>query len=163
MKNRNLKISSNIWQQTPPEFFLSNQVTRVRQPMVFQTKDSNHSKIKYTSICHLCHTSFINSETTALLHLTSFTEGVRFQLPQTTIAHRTFETNSSFQVEQRTTRRLYFLFFKSFLLALTKLSFWGGDWALSYHSLKFRQFPDIFYVLRRSATREATRIYHVYN
>ena len=76
MKNRNLKISSNIWQQTPPEFFLSNQVTRVRQPMVFQTKDSNHSKIKYTSICHLCHTSFINSETTALLHLTSFTEDV---------------------------------------------------------------------------------------
>ena len=26
---------------------------------------------------------------------------------------------------------------------LTKLSFWQQDWALGYHSMKFRQFPDI--------------------
>ena len=36
-----------------------------------------------------------------------------------------------------------FLFFKSFLLVLTKLSFWLGDWALGYHSMMFRQFPGI--------------------
>ena len=28
-KNRNLKVSSNIWQQISPEFFLSNEATRV--------------------------------------------------------------------------------------------------------------------------------------
>ena len=28
---------------------------------------------------------------------------------------------------------------------LAKLSFWQGDWALGYHSMKFRQVPDIFY------------------
>ena len=50
------------------------------------------------------------------------------------ITHKIFETNSSF----------HFLFFKSFLLVLTKLSFWQGEWALGYHSMKFRQFPDIF-------------------
>ena len=41
----------------------------------FKTKDSRHSKIKYTYIIYII-TSFINSETTALLHLTSFTEEV---------------------------------------------------------------------------------------
>ena len=40
-----------------------------------KTKDSRHSKIKDTFIIRIL-TSFINSETTALLHLTSFTEGV---------------------------------------------------------------------------------------
>ena len=34
-------------------------------------------------------------------------------------------------------------FFKRFLLVLTKFSFWQGDWALGYHSMKFRHFPDI--------------------
>ena len=28
-------------------------------------------------------------------------------------------------------------------LALTGLSFWRGNWALGYHSMGFRQFPDI--------------------
>ena len=32
-----------------------------------------------------------------------------------------------------------FLFFKSFLLVLTK--FWQDDWALRYHSMAFRHFP----------------------
>ena len=41
----------------------------------FKTKNSRHSKIKYTYIIYII-TSFINSETTALLHLTSFTEDV---------------------------------------------------------------------------------------
>ena len=31
----------------------------------------------------------------------------------------------------------------SSLLVLMKLSFWRGDWALGYHSMEFRQFPDI--------------------
>ena len=41
----------------------------------FKTKDSRHNKIKYTCIIYII-TSFINSETTALLHLTSFTKDV---------------------------------------------------------------------------------------
>ena len=44
-------------------------------PKCFKTKDSRHSKTKYTYIIYII-TSFINSETTALLHLTSFTEDV---------------------------------------------------------------------------------------
>ena len=41
----------------------------------FKTKVSRHSKIKYTYIIYII-ISFINSETTALLHLTSLTEDV---------------------------------------------------------------------------------------
>ena len=33
--------------------------------------------------------------------------------------------------------------FRSFLLVLTKLSFWQGGWALGYHSVGFRHFPDV--------------------
>ena len=33
-------------------------------------------------------------------------------------------------------------FFQEFLPVLTKLSFWQGDWALGYHSINFRHFPD---------------------
>ena len=60
---------------------------------------------------------------------------------QTTITHKISETNSSFHVKQRTTEKSRF--FKSFLLVLTKLPFWQGDWALGYHSMKFRQFLNI--------------------
>ena len=41
----------------------------------FKTQDSRHSKIKYTYIIYII-TSFTNSETTAFLQLTSFTEDV---------------------------------------------------------------------------------------
>ena len=51
--------------------------------------------------------------------------------------------NSIFQVKQRTTRKVSFLFFNSFLLISTKLSFWQGDWTLGCDSKKFRHFPDI--------------------
>ena len=34
-------------------------------------------------------------------------------------------------------------FLKSVLLVLTKFSFWQGDWAIGYHSMKFRHFSDI--------------------
>ena len=52
--------------------------------------------------------------------------------------------NPSFHVKQRTTGKVDFLFFKSFFFVLlTKPSFCQGDWALGYHSMKCRQFPDI--------------------
>ena len=34
-------------------------------------------------------------------------------------------------------------FSRVFLLALRKPSIWQGDWALAYHSMGFRHFPDI--------------------
>ena len=34
-------------------------------------------------------------------------------------------------------------YFKSSLLVLARFSFWRGDWALRYHSMEFRKFPDI--------------------
>ena len=55
-----------------------------------------------------------------------------------TIIHTTFETNSSFHAKKRTTGKVYFLFFKGSLLALTKLSFWQEDWGLgNYYSINF--------------------------
>ena len=59
------------------------------------------------------------------------------------IIHKIFETNSSFHVKQRTTGNVWFLFFKRFLLVLTKFSFWQEEWVLGYHSMKFRHLPDI--------------------
>ena len=44
-----------------------------------------------------------------------------------TIIHKIFETNSSFHVKQRTTGNIRFLFFRKFMLVLTKLSFWEED------------------------------------
>ena len=60
-----------------------------------------------------------------------------------TIIHKIFETNSSFHVKQYTMRKVLFLFLMSFLLVLTKCSFWQEDWAPGYHSMKFRHFTDI--------------------
>ena len=57
--------------------------------------------------------------------------------------YETSKTNSSFYAKQRTTGKVYFLFFKSFHLVLIKLSFRQGDWVLGYRSMKFRQFPNI--------------------
>ena len=54
-----------------------------------------------------------------------------------------FETNSSFHLKECTTGKVYFPFLKSLLLVLTILSFWQGDLALGYHSMKFRYFCDI--------------------
>ena len=58
-------------------------------------------------------------------------------------SHKVSETNSSIHVKWCTTGKVEFLFFKSFLLVLTKLSFWQGVMALRHHSMKFRQFTDI--------------------
>ena len=41
--------------------------------------------------------------------------------------------------------KVQFLFFKSFLLVITKLSFWRWDWAVGYRPMKFGQYPDISY------------------
>ena len=53
--------------------------------------------------------------------------------------HIIFETKSSFHVKQRTTGKVQFPFFSSFLLALTNISFWDKDWALGYNSIRFFQ------------------------
>ena len=51
-----------------------------------------------------------------------------------TTIHKLLETNSSFYVKQRTTGKVQFLFYSSFLLI--KFSFWVEDWALGYNSMK---------------------------
>ena len=43
-----------------------------------------------------------------------------YKKPSTTTIHKIFETNSSFHVKQRSTGKVQFLFFSSFLLVLTK-------------------------------------------
>ena len=48
-----------------------------------------------------------------------------------------------FLVEYRTTGGVWFIFFKSFLLASTKFSFWRGDWALRYNSVGFGHFAIV--------------------
>ena len=60
-----------------------------------------------------------------------------------TTIHRIFKTNSSFHVKQGTTGKVQFLFFSSFLIVLTKFSFWEEDWALGYNSMELCDFPDI--------------------
>ena len=54
-----------------------------------------------------------------------------------TIIHKIFETNSRFHVKKRAMEKAFFVFFRSFLLVLTKFSFWQEDWALAYHSMTF--------------------------
>ena len=44
-----------------------------------------------------------------------------------TIIHKIRETNSSFDVKQRTMGKVQFLFCSSFKLILTKCSFWKED------------------------------------
>ena len=57
---------------------------------------------------------------------------------------KAFETNSSFHVRQCNTGKVQFLFFKSFLLVLAKVSVWEGDWELGYNSMEFWKFPHFF-------------------
>ena len=58
-----------------------------------------------------------------------------------------FEANSSFRVKQRTTGKVRFLFARSFLLVLTKFSFWE-DWSRGYKSMKFWDFSDLSWFLK---------------
>ena len=48
-------------------------------------------------------------------------------IKQTTIIHKTFWTNSSFHKKYRATGKVQFLFFRRFLLVLTKCSFREKD------------------------------------
>ena len=56
---------------------------------------------------------------------------------QVTIIHKVLETNSSFHVKEGTTGKVQFLFFRKFLLLLTKFSFWEEDRGLGNNSVKF--------------------------
>ena len=57
------------------------------------------------------------------------------------ITHKISETNSNFQLKWRTTRKISI--FQEFSSSINKLSFWQRGWTLGYHSVRFRQFPDI--------------------
>ena len=59
-----------------------------------------------------------------------------------TIIHKIFEANSTFHVKWRPMGKVWFPFFKGFLLVLTRLRFWQGDWAPGYHSMGIWDFPD---------------------
>ena len=62
------------------------------------------------------------------------------------VARGVFGAGCSFRVGWRAAGGggvVKFLFFDGFLLVLVGVSFWSGDWALGYHSLDFRHFPDI--------------------
>ena len=59
------------------------------------------------------------------------------------ITHKVTETNSTFHMEWHIAGKVEFLCVKSFILILTKLSFWQGDWALGFHSMELRQFPGV--------------------
>ena len=39
--------------------------------------------------------------------------------------------------------KVQLLFFGAFLLVLPKFSHWKGEWALGYHFMEFRHFPNI--------------------
>ena len=58
------------------------------------------------------------------------------------ITHKIFEINCSFHVKQGAAAKVLFLVFKSFLQVLTKLSFWQEDWALGYHCMQLKKYPD---------------------
>ena len=64
-------------------------------------------------------------------------------LSKPTIIHKMFETNSCFPVKVCTMRKVQFLFFKRFLLILTKFSFQMEDLAPGNNSITFSDFHDI--------------------
>ena len=55
-----------------------------------------------------------------------------------TIRDKTFETNSSFYMKQRTMVKCSISIFKEFCDSKGKSSFWGEDCALGYNSMKYR-------------------------
>ena len=65
------------------------------------------------------------------------------KLSRQTSRLRIFETNFSFDVKQHTTEKIKSLFLVALLLVRTKFLFWHGVLALSSHSIKFRDFPNI--------------------
>ena len=59
-----------------------------------------------------------------------------------TIIHKIFVTNSGFHVEQHTTGKVQFLFFRRFLLVLAKVSLMKDDLAPGNCSMKLLIFPN---------------------
>ena len=53
-----------------------------------------------------------------------------------------------------------FPFSRSFVAVLANFSFWGGEWAQSYNSMKFLTFPS--FLRSEVLSRLATLLYHVY-
>ena len=95
-------------------------------------------EIKFSMHCKACSYFFKNYE---FGHLNlMFSESVCQSLNWITTMENTFETNSSFQVKLGTTGKVKFLFFTRFLPVLKK-----EDGALGYNSIKFWDFPDIYY------------------
>ena len=73
-----------------------------------------------------------------------FLKQKRWRLSKTiTIPDKMCETNSSFHVKYRTTGKVKFPFSRSFVLVLTKFSFWKEGGTLCYNLMQFRYFPDI--------------------
>ena len=56
------------------------------------------------------------------------------------VSSKILEANSCFHVKQTTTGNVYFLFFRRFLLVLTKCSFRKKDWALGNKTWRFKIF-----------------------
>ena len=53
-----------------------------------------------------------------------------------TILAKIYETNVTVSVKYCTKVKVQFQFLNSFLLVLTKFSFWEENWALGYNSMK---------------------------
>ena len=79
---------------------------------------------------------------------------------KSTVSDKIFATNSSFY----TTAKVQ-IFFRRFLLILTKVSLWEEDWALGYKNVKlkiFLTFPNFlrFLILNRFTNHKSTRNNH---
>ena len=104
--------------------------------------DRNCSRFKLNSVKGLALTKNVNKINLEMIwgKLES-----KKMFPET-ISPKISNTNPSFHVKQREKLTSYFL--RVFFLLLTKPSFCQADWALGYHSMKCRQFPDIFYSMK---------------
>ena len=58
------------------------------------------------------------------------------KMSQTTILAKIYKTNFIVSVKWHITEKVQLQFLNSFLLVLTKFSFWEEDWALGYNSVK---------------------------
>ena len=65
----------------------------------------------------------------------------RYDINRPTILTKSLRLTLVFMCALR--EKFNFCFSRDFLLVLTKFSFWQQDWALGYHSMKFRHFPNI--------------------
>ena len=79
------------------------------------------------------------------LRVTKIVQEIKFEgVRDESESKKGFQRQSLTKYLRHTTGKVKLLFFGTFLLALTKFSFWPGDWALGYDSVKFRHFPNFF-------------------